>query len=73
MKFITLTQLGGQSIYINSMMINALVPATNLSQTRIYTMSGDSWDVTESVEEIKKKIEDSEKLTFVNKNVKNIW
>ena len=63
MKFITLTRQGGGAIKINSMIIVALEPVAGSDKTTVYTMSG-SWMVVESIDQIEKKIQESEKVTL---------
>ena len=70
-KFITLTKSGGNDILINTMMVTAmeLVPAPGSeSKTRIHVMSGESWIVSESPEDIIKKMKaaDSYTITWTN-------
>jgi len=68
MNFITATRSSSNtSILINSMMVVAIQP-TPANGSVIYTMGGSSWDVLESVDEIKKKIKTSESFTITNHN-----
>ena len=63
MKFISLTRQGGGTVKINPMVIVALEPITGSDKTRIYTMGG-SWVILESIDQIEKKIKESEKVTL---------
>ena len=62
MKFITLKLQGEGTIKVNPMAIIALEPAVNM--TKVYAMNGDAWIITEPIEQIEKKISDSEKITL---------
>jgi len=63
MKFITLTTQSEGTIKINATMIVALEQQTG-HNTRIYTITGGSWTILESIEEIENKIKESERVTL---------
>lgn len=63
MKFITLTNGEGRRVLINPMMIVTLqeIESTDLPlNTIVYTMGGDRRHVKETIEEIQKKIKETE-------------
>ena len=66
MKFITLTNQSDGAVYINPITITALSPIPNPigkeAKTQIYTMGSSCWYVLETVEEIQKKIKESENI-----------
>jgi hypothetical protein len=74
MKFIELTRSSSLNltrdhdrVLINTTMITALVelgPVDKLFNTQVYTIGGGSHVVRETVEEIQKKIEESERVTL---------
>ena len=69
MKLIELTISGSQrKIHISTMLIAALEDIQSdtsyEAKTIIHLMGGNYWHVMESIDEIQKKIEDSERLVF---------
>lgn len=63
MKFITLTKPGGSSILINPMMVQAIEPSpSSQAKSTIHMMAGTSWMIMETIEEIQKKIKESENI-----------
>ena len=63
MKFITLTDAEGLKVLVNPMMIvtlQELEPTDLPLNTKVYTMGGDRRHVKETVEEIQKKIKETE-------------
>lgn len=55
MNFITLTKATSGVLLVNPVMIVALEPVVSTDKTNVHTMA-QSWMVSESVEQIKKKI-----------------
>jgi len=70
MKFIELTQPSNDKILINPILISALEDRTSSNpydaQSSVHTMGGNYWRVIETIDEIKKKIADTEKTTLIN-------
>jgi hypothetical protein len=65
-KFIKLNPTNGKfNYYVNSMMICSIMEYDN--QRVIHTIGGQVYNVVDTYEEIMKLIEDSEKITIINK------
>ena len=69
MKLIELAISGSQrKIHISTMLIAALediqADSSYEAKTTVHLMGGNHWHVMESIDEIQKKIEDSERLIF---------
>ena len=69
MKLIELAISGSQrKIHISTMLIAALediqTDSSYEAKTTVHLMGGNHWHVMESIDEIQKKIEDSERLIF---------
>lgn len=68
MKFITLTDKEDLRILINPMMITAIaaLDGTNKhTNAKVYTLINDAWFVKETVEEIQKKIKETESIQTI--------
>jgi uncharacterized protein YlzI (FlbEa/FlbD family) len=63
MKFITLTKYGGASILINPMMVQAIEPSpSSQAKSIVHMMAGTSLMIMETIEEIQKRIKESENI-----------
>lgn len=63
-KYIKLTEIDGEIIYINALMICAIKKFSKTSY--VSTLSGEGYSVKETSEEIIKLIDESEKYVFKN-------
>jgi hypothetical protein len=70
MKFIELTQPSNDKILINPALISALEDRTSSNpydaQSSVHMMGGNYWHILETINTVKKLINESERITTIN-------